>query len=150
VEEVPLPVPAERQLLAREQAAGVCISILKLAAHATIQSEDGIPVATGENTHTVYKFRHPIEAGGVSFVEPDVSNCGGVTEWMGAGELPGQGVVFDWQKLEEQNGGGHPGLTARRSVGRGRLSGAPLLRRCRSQSSGVCTAGPIPRKVESP
>ncbi len=32
VEEVPLPVPAERQLLARVDAAGVCTSILKLAA----------------------------------------------------------------------------------------------------------------------
>ncbi|MFP4430531.1 MAG: mandelate racemase/muconate lactonizing enzyme family protein [Spirochaetaceae bacterium] len=57
------------------------------AAHATIQSEGGIPVAAGENLHTVYEFRHLIEAGGVSFVEPDVSNCGGVTGWMRVANL---------------------------------------------------------------
>lgn len=56
-------------------------------AHARIQGEGGIPIAAGENLHTVYEFRHLIEAGGVSFVEPDVSNCGGVTGWMRVANL---------------------------------------------------------------
>ncbi|MBL6929662.1 MAG: mandelate racemase/muconate lactonizing enzyme family protein [Rhodospirillales bacterium] len=53
-----------------------------IAGHAKIEREGALPVATGENFHTLYEFRNMIEAGGVSFPEPDVSNCGGVTVWM--------------------------------------------------------------------
>ena len=56
-------------------------------AHARIEKEGGIPVATGENLHTVYEFRHMIEVGGVAFPEPDYSNCGGVTGWMRVAKL---------------------------------------------------------------
>ena len=56
-------------------------------AHHRIESEGGIPIAAGENLHTLYEFRHLIEAGGVSFVEPDYTNCGGVTNWMRVAHL---------------------------------------------------------------
>lgn len=36
-------------------------------------------VAAGENLHTLYEFQHLIAAGGVTFPEPDVTNCGGIT-----------------------------------------------------------------------
>lgn len=57
------------------------------AAHARIEKEGGIPIAAGENLHTLYEFRHLIDAGGVSFVEPDYTNCGGVTNWMRVAKL---------------------------------------------------------------
>jgi len=50
--------------------------------HVKIASEGGLPIATGENFHTLYEFRQMINAGGVQFPEPDVSTCGGVTAWM--------------------------------------------------------------------
>jgi len=50
--------------------------------HVRIAREGQLPIATGENMHTLYEFRRMIEAGGVSFPEPDVSNCGGITVWL--------------------------------------------------------------------
>ena len=50
--------------------------------HARIVREGGVPIATGENLHTLYEFKQMIAAGGVTFPEPDVSNCGGVTVFM--------------------------------------------------------------------
>jgi L-alanine-DL-glutamate epimerase-like enolase superfamily enzyme len=50
--------------------------------HARIVREGGLPVAAGENLHTLHEFRALIAAGGVTFPEPDVTNCGGVTVFM--------------------------------------------------------------------
>ena len=50
--------------------------------HARVLREGGVPVAAGENLHTLHEFRQLIAAGGVSFPEPDVTNCGGVTVFM--------------------------------------------------------------------
>ena len=50
--------------------------------HARIVREGGVPIAAGENLHTLYEFRVLIAAGGVTFPEPDVTNCGGVSVFM--------------------------------------------------------------------
>jgi L-alanine-DL-glutamate epimerase-like enolase superfamily enzyme len=50
--------------------------------HARIVREGGLPVAAGENLHTLHEFRALIGAGGVTFPEPDVTGCGGVTTFM--------------------------------------------------------------------
>jgi L-alanine-DL-glutamate epimerase-like enolase superfamily enzyme len=50
--------------------------------HARVLREGGVPVAAGENLHTLYEFRQLIASGGVSFPEPDVTNCGGITVFM--------------------------------------------------------------------
>jgi L-alanine-DL-glutamate epimerase-like enolase superfamily enzyme len=50
--------------------------------HARIARDGGIPIATGENLHTVYEFEHMIARGGVAFPEPDVANIGGITPWL--------------------------------------------------------------------
>jgi len=52
------------------------------AGYGRIQKEGGIPIAAGENFHTIYEFQHLLDAKGVSFLEPDVANCGGITTWM--------------------------------------------------------------------
>jgi L-alanine-DL-glutamate epimerase-like enolase superfamily enzyme len=50
--------------------------------HVRIVREGGLPVAAGENLHTLHEFRALIAAGGVTFPEPDVTNCGGITVFM--------------------------------------------------------------------
>jgi L-alanine-DL-glutamate epimerase-like enolase superfamily enzyme len=50
--------------------------------HVRIVREGGLPVAAGENLRTLHEFRQLIAAGGVTFPEPDVTNCGGVTVFM--------------------------------------------------------------------
>ena len=50
--------------------------------HVRIVREGGLPIAAGENLHTLYEFRALIAAGGVTFPEPDVTNCGGITAFM--------------------------------------------------------------------
>jgi L-alanine-DL-glutamate epimerase-like enolase superfamily enzyme len=50
--------------------------------HVRIVREGGLPIAAGENLHSLYEFRQLIAAGGVTFPEPDVTNCGGVTVFM--------------------------------------------------------------------
>jgi L-alanine-DL-glutamate epimerase-like enolase superfamily enzyme len=50
--------------------------------HVRIVREGGLPIAAGENLHTLHEFRQLIAAGGVTFPEPDVTNCGGITTFM--------------------------------------------------------------------
>ncbi|HLN09097.1 MAG TPA: mandelate racemase/muconate lactonizing enzyme family protein [Xanthobacteraceae bacterium] len=44
--------------------------------------EGGLPIAAGENLRTIWEFRNLIAAGGVTYPEPDVTNCGGITAFM--------------------------------------------------------------------
>jgi L-alanine-DL-glutamate epimerase-like enolase superfamily enzyme len=50
--------------------------------HVRVVHEGGLPIAAGENLHTLAEFRQLIASGGVTFPEPDVTNCGGVTAFM--------------------------------------------------------------------
>ena len=50
--------------------------------HVRIQREGALPIAAGENLHTIGEFEALISAGGVAFPEPDATNCGGITAWM--------------------------------------------------------------------
>ena len=50
--------------------------------HRRIVRDGGLPIATGENLHSLYEFKQMIAAGGVTFPEPDVTNCGGVTAFI--------------------------------------------------------------------
>ncbi len=58
-----------------------------VAGHARIAQEGGLPIATGENLHTIYEFQHMVNHGRVAFPEPDVSNIGGITSWMRVAKL---------------------------------------------------------------
>jgi L-alanine-DL-glutamate epimerase-like enolase superfamily enzyme len=50
-----------------------------VAGHARVVREGSVPVAAGENLHTLYEFESYLSAHAVSYPEPDVTNCGGVT-----------------------------------------------------------------------
>jgi L-alanine-DL-glutamate epimerase-like enolase superfamily enzyme len=52
------------------------------AGHARLVRDGGLPIAAGENLRTLWDFKHLIEIGGVTFPEPDVTNCGGITAFM--------------------------------------------------------------------
>ena len=49
---------------------------------ARVAAQGGVPIASGENLRTLWDFARLIEAGGVTFPEPDVTNCGGITPFL--------------------------------------------------------------------
>ena len=53
-----------------------------MSGQARVVREGGLPIAAGENLRTLWEFRHLIAAGGVTYPEPDVTNCGGITPFM--------------------------------------------------------------------
>lgn len=52
------------------------------AGHARIVREGGLPIAAGENLRTLWEFKLYVASGAVTYPEPDVTNCGGVTPFM--------------------------------------------------------------------
>jgi L-alanine-DL-glutamate epimerase-like enolase superfamily enzyme len=52
------------------------------AGHARIVREGGVPIAAGENLRTLWEFKQYIAGQGVTYPEPDVTNCGGITTFM--------------------------------------------------------------------
>jgi L-alanine-DL-glutamate epimerase-like enolase superfamily enzyme len=53
-----------------------------LEGHARLGRESKIPIAAGENLHSVHEFEHLINYGHVDFPEPDAATLGGITPWM--------------------------------------------------------------------
>lgn len=58
-----------------------------VAGHARVGRDGGLPIAAGENLRSLWEFRALITCGGVTFPEPDVTNCGGVTAFMKVAHL---------------------------------------------------------------
>jgi L-alanine-DL-glutamate epimerase-like enolase superfamily enzyme len=52
------------------------------AGHARLVRDGGLPIAAGENLRTLWEFKQLMEVGGVTFPEPDVTSCGGITSFM--------------------------------------------------------------------